>query len=233
MAAVLVTGSAGQVGGAVASRLEAAGRSVTRFDLTGGRDLRDADAVLAATTGCDAVVHAGAIPHDTAGTPEEIVATNVLGTWHVLTAAEQAGVERVVYLSSGQVFGCAEGEGVPDYLPIDDEHPRRAARPYGMSKCLAEDMCRRWSARTGVPTVVFRPVLILNDRTLVTVDRGGIELDAFVHVDDVAAAIELGLTMAVPNHVRAILCGPGRFDTSVAERTLGWRATRSWPTGPA
>jgi hypothetical protein len=48
------------------------------------------------------------------------MAVNVLGTWHVLLAAEAAGAGRVVYFSSGQVFGIAEGERLPDYFPVDD-----------------------------------------------------------------------------------------------------------------
>lgn len=57
---------------------------------------------------------AAALAHDTAGRPEDIMAVNVLGTWHVLLAAEEAGAGRVVYFSSGQVFGLAEGERLPD-----------------------------------------------------------------------------------------------------------------------
>ena len=108
-------------------------------------------------TGCAAVVHAGALAHDSAGSPEDIMAVNVLGTWHVLLAAEAAGAGRVVYFSSVQVFGLAEGERLPDYFPVDDAHPRRAMRPYGLSKCLAEDMCAGFTARTGIPTVALRP----------------------------------------------------------------------------
>ena len=102
---VLLTGSSGGVGRAVAPVLQAAGRSVRPSDLTEGLDLRDVEAVLAAAQDCDEVVHAGAIAHDSAGTPGDIVATNVLGTWHVLLAAELVGVSRVVYFSSAQVFG--------------------------------------------------------------------------------------------------------------------------------
>jgi nucleoside-diphosphate-sugar epimerase len=111
MPRVLLTGSSGGVGRAIQPLLEQAGWSVRPFDLAEGQDLRDLDAVLEATHGCAAVVHAGAIAHDSAGTPAEIVATNVLGTWHVLLAAEEAGASRVVYFSSAQVFGFAEGEG--------------------------------------------------------------------------------------------------------------------------
>jgi len=69
------------------------------------------------------------------------MAVNVLGTWHVLLAAEAAGAGRVIVFSSAQVFGIAEGERLPGYFPVDDAHPRRAARPYGLSKRLAEDLC--------------------------------------------------------------------------------------------
>ena len=48
--------------------------------------------------------------------------------------------------SSAQVFGFAEGEGVPEYLPVDDDHPLRASRPYGLSKRLGEEMCAAWTS---------------------------------------------------------------------------------------
>src|SRR5947207_12297634 len=86
--AVLLTGAAGRVGRAATPRLEEEGWDVRPFDLPTGGDLRDEAAVFDAAEGCDAIVHAGAIAHDDGGTPAEIVATNVLGTWHVLLAAE-------------------------------------------------------------------------------------------------------------------------------------------------
>jgi len=233
MQRVLVTGSRGQVGRAATERLEAAGWSVRGFDLAEGDDLRDAASVHGAARGCDAIVHAGAIAHDSAGTPDEIIATNVLGTWHVLSSGERHGVGRVVYLSSAQVFGFADGEGTPEYLPVDGQHPLRASRPYGMSKRLAEEMCEIWTARTGVTTVVLRPVMILDDDALARVTEEEAEFGAFVHVDDVVGATERALQADIEGHVRMTLCGPGPFDTSSARRILGWRAERSWPARPA
>lgn len=101
------------------------------FDLAEGQDLRDAHAVLDAMEGCHAVVHAGALAHDSAGSPADIVATNVLGTWHVLVAAETHGLARVVYFSSAQVFGCAEGEGTPAYYHSVGRPRRPPIRPPG------------------------------------------------------------------------------------------------------
>ena len=107
---ILVTGHRGQVGGPVSALLVRLGHEVVGFDRVDGDDLLDPAAVRRAAAGCAAVVHAGALAHDTAGTPEDIMAVNVLGTWHVLLAAEAAGAGRVVYFSSGQVFGLAEGD---------------------------------------------------------------------------------------------------------------------------
>jgi dTDP-4-dehydrorhamnose reductase len=95
----------------------------------------------------------GGLAHDTAGSPEQIMAVNVLGTWHVLLAAEAAGATRVIHFSSAQALGIAEGERLPDYFPVDDAHPRRAIRAYGLSKCLAEDLCAGFTARTGTERV--------------------------------------------------------------------------------
>jgi nucleoside-diphosphate-sugar epimerase len=153
----------------------------------------------------------------------------VIGTWHVLLAAEEHAVSRVVVFSSAQVFGFAEGEGEPAYLPVDDQCPVRASRPYGMSKRLVEEMCAAWTARTAIPTVVLRPVMILDDDDLRVLHRNGVELGAFVHVDDVADAVTKALAAPVDCHIRAILCGPGDFDSAVAREALGWQSTRSWP----
>ena len=81
---VLVTGHLGKVGHHVAEDLERTGHRVIGFDIVEGADLLDAAAVNQAAVRCDAIVHLGALAHDTAGTPEQIMAVNVLGTWHVL-----------------------------------------------------------------------------------------------------------------------------------------------------
>lgn len=204
------------MGAPAAAHLRSLGHDIAGFDLADGDDLLDLAAVRRAADGCAAVVHAAAIPHDTAGTPEDIMAVNVLGTWHVLLAAQTAGAGRVVHFSSAQVFGTGDGERRPDYLPLDDAHPRSATRAYGISKCLSEDLCERFTARTGTPTVSLRPVLVLDpgmyrrieERWRADPASEGTpfwEFGAFVDVRDVAAAVELALTVPLAGHHRALL----------------------------
>jgi UDP-glucose 4-epimerase len=222
---VLVTGHLGHVGDPVAGYLARAGHEVVGFDRGAGDELLDLASVRHAAAGCDAIVHLAALAHDTAGTPEQIMAVNVLGTWHVLLAAEADGVRRVIHFSSAQVFGIAEGERLPDYFPVDDAHPRRAMRAYGLSKCLAEDMCAGFTARTGVPTVSLRPVWVWDPDMYRQIEAGWAaaadaewapywEYGAFVDVRDVATAVERSLTAPLEGHHRALLCAADIAATS-------------------
>jgi len=214
---ILVTGQRGHVGAHVAAHLERLGHEVAGYDRRDGDDLLDPAAVRRAADGCAAVVHAGALPHDTAGSPEDIMAINVLGTWHVLLAAEAAGASRVVHFSSGQVFGLADGERQPDYFPVDDAHPRRAMRPYGLSKVLSEDLCAGFTARTGIPTVALRPAWVLDPAMYQPIEAEWRadpasewtptwEYGQFVDVRDVAAAVQLALDVPLAGHHRLLLC---------------------------
>jgi nucleoside-diphosphate-sugar epimerase len=214
---ILVTGQRGKVGAVVAGHLADQGHEIVGFDVADGQDVLDAGAVRWAAAGCTAIVHLAALAHDSAGTPEQIMAVNVLGTWHVLLAAQAAGVSRVVHFSSAQVFGTAEGERLPDYLPLDDAHPRRAGRPYGMSKVLSEDLCGGVTGRSGIATICLRPVAVWQPDSYQRAEMRWQadpasewtpywEFGAFVDVRDVAAAVECSLAAQIDRHVRAVLC---------------------------
>ncbi len=92
------------------------------------------------------------IAHDMSGSPADIGPTNVLGTWHVLLASEAERVSGVIYFSSAQVFGFAEGEGVAEYLPVADLHPLRASRTTACSSG-----CLRTCVSPGQPVPASRP----------------------------------------------------------------------------
>ena len=241
---VLVTGHRGYIGTWVWDELSDCDR--VGFSIEDGDDVRDEASVRKAVAGCDAVVHLAAIAHDSGGTPAEIFATNVIGTLNVLGAAVDTGtVERFVYFSSAQVFGIAEGERRPDYFPIDDDHPLRAARPYGMSKRFGEDLCEAATERTGITTICLRPVAVWTPETYDVIRRKREEdptyewhpfweYGAFVDVRDVATAVRLALTQPVTGHHRLLLCAanisatePTRTMTARLMPEVPWRAGAS------
>jgi nucleoside-diphosphate-sugar epimerase len=89
-------------------------------------------------------------------------------------------------------------------------------RPYGLSKCLAEDLCQAFTARTGIPTVSLRPVAVWEPAQYRQVtQRWGAEprsewepfweYGAFVDVRDVATAVHAALTVAIRGHHRALV----------------------------
>jgi UDP-glucose 4-epimerase len=216
---VLVTGHRGQVGAGVAEHLRGCGHAVHGFDLADGADLLDLAAVKQAAADCAVIVHLAGLAHDSAGSPEQIMAVNVLGTWHVLLAAEAAGVTRVIHFSSVQALGIAEGERLPDYFPIDDQHPRRAMRPYGLSKRLSEDLCEAFTTRTGIATLSLRPVAVWQPESYARVaaqrradpeseSQPFWEYGAFVDIRDVAAAVGRAVEARLSGHHRALLCAP-------------------------
>lgn len=164
---VLVTGSAGHIGREQVRVLQAAGYDLRTTDrvatvrdhawehLPG--DLRDIDFVRRAVQGVDAVVHLGAIPSDRYGSGDEVLTVNVQGTWNVLMACQEAGVERVVFFSSINALGCVGGHRPAAYLPIDDAYPRHPMSPYQLSKHLGEEICRCFSEKHGIVTICLRP----------------------------------------------------------------------------
>lgn len=214
---VLLTGDAGYVGAPVALHLLEEGHEVVGFDVARGQDLLDPAALTDAARSCEVVVHAAALAHDTAGSPEQIFSTNVTGTWNALAAAESAGARVFVHFSSAQVFGIAEGEHPPAYLPVDDDHPRNATRPYGLSKRFGEDLCEAATRRTGMATIAIRPVAVWQESTYERIWNARAtdpsyewspfwEYGAFVDVRDVATAVAAALTLPPGSHHRVTLC---------------------------
>lgn len=210
---ILLTGDLGRIGVAVRCRLERDGHQVVGFDSARGEDVRDLDAIRSAMRGTEAVIHLAGLADDRAGSPEDIMAVNVLGTWHVLLAAQEEAVSRIVYASSGKALGLLERD--PFYLPVDDAHPGLPSRPYGLSKWLSEQLCESFTNETGIPTVCLRPVLVLDDEGWRTLG-GGYELPAgrgrswhlgvFVDLGDVVEAVAAALVRPEAGHVRALLC---------------------------
>ena len=149
---ILVTGGAGFVGLNVVEQLRAAGQDVVVYDLDQpaldvkherGDVTQPIDGLLA-RHGVRRIIHLAAITADArrdARDPRRIAEVNLIGTINVLEAARRHGVERVVYASTGALYGAA---GVGLSHPLDEEKDRPVPESmYGITKYAAERSCLR------------------------------------------------------------------------------------------
>lgn len=165
----LVTGATGFVGGRLAARLRERGDEVVALVRDPARagplrdlgctivqgDLSSRAALASAMDGCDAAFHVAGIYRN--GVPrskrDELYAANVTGTENVLDAAVDAGVARIVYVSSNVAFGDTHGEAVDEtYAPPDG----RYVSLYHETKALAHRAAQERIAR-GAPVVIVQP----------------------------------------------------------------------------
>jgi nucleoside-diphosphate-sugar epimerase len=181
MARVVVTGGSGKAGRAVVRDLVDSGHDVLNVDTVapseaGGRflraDLTDLGSAIEALRGVDSVVHLAAIPAPGLRTVGQTFEINTLSTYNVFSAAAHLGLERVVWASSETVLGLPFGRrharnlldasaapghvDEPDYVPIDEQHPRRPHSSYSLSKVVGEEMAVQFARWSGIPFIGLR-----------------------------------------------------------------------------
>ncbi len=224
---ILVTGNEGMIGSVVEKVLRADGCEVIGFDIVSGHNILNPKQIRSAIQGCDAIVHLAALLGSPEDLPDEIMAVNLLGTWHILSAAAEAKLKRIVFFSSVDVLGIFKGERKPDYLPLDDNHPCYPATPYAVSKRLGEQMCQYFTDSTGISTICLRLPGVFNKETydfIISNRRANPDFEwnpfweygAFLDVRDVAEAARCALHCPNPGHVTLLLCAD---DISSAYRT--------------
>jgi UDP-glucose 4-epimerase len=166
---ILVTGGAGFIGSHLVGRLvrDNVGSLILLDNLHRGRiadlksvwdhvtfvegDVRDRNVLSRVMQDCDLVYHLAA-QSNVLGAVQNLeysFASNVVGTFNVLQAARQAGVQRMVFTSSREVYGD------PQELPVPESAALRPKNAYGASKAAGEMYCKIL-AGPGFETVVLR-----------------------------------------------------------------------------
>jgi UDP-glucose 4-epimerase len=177
---VFVTGAAGFIGSHMVDRLLAAGHSVVGFDnmSTGQRrflagalghpqfsfhqaDLLDRTSLAQAMEGAELVVHFAANADVRFGTehPRKDLDQNTIATWNVLESMREQGSKRIVFSSTGSVYG------EPDIFPTPETCPFPIQTSlYGASKLAAEGLIQAYCEGFGLQGYIFRFVSILGER---------------------------------------------------------------------
>ena len=176
----------------------------------------------------DVIVHFAAESHVTRSesAPERFFHTNVEGTRRVLDAAEQAGTELVVHVSTDEVYGPCTAEPFREQDKLEGEGAATSA--YARSKSLADDLALSRSQRLGV--IVARPtncfgqwqhpekaiprwtVRALRGRSL-PVWGGGGQIRDWMHVEDLCAALDVLIERGAPRAgVQHLAGGPAALE---------------------
>ncbi|MFZ1005331.1 MAG: NAD-dependent epimerase/dehydratase family protein [Candidatus Sulfotelmatobacter sp.] len=177
---VFVTGAAGFIGSNMVDRLLAAGHRVVGFDnLSTGQqrflgnalahpqftfceaDLLDRQSLTEAMRGAELVVHFAANADVRFGTeqPRKDLDQNTIATWNVLEAMRETGCKRIVFSSTGSIYGEPEIFPTPETCPFPVQ-----TSLYGASKLAAEALIQAYCEGFGLQAYIFRFVSILGER---------------------------------------------------------------------
>ncbi|QEP42092.1 NAD-dependent epimerase/dehydratase family protein [Ectothiorhodospiraceae bacterium BW-2] len=228
MANILVTGGCGFIGANLVPMLRNKGHDITILDnfSRGSRDylddhtayaivdadIRDEDAVLKAAQGQDAIIHLAAYGSvvESVDAPEENFSVNAVGTFKVLNAARSAGVDQVIFSSTG---GALIGNATP---PVNEQSVPRPISPYGASKLAGEGYCCAFANaydmsitalrfanvvgpiswhKKGAVTAFFKA--IMNNEPIKIYGDGAATRD-FLYVEDLCRGIIAGLEAKKP-----------------------------------
>ena len=164
---VLVIGGAGYIGSHVVKEMMKKGHEVTVFDNLSsglrenlfkenefiyGNILISEDLDKAFAKGFDAFVHLAAFKAagESMVNPEKYSVNNITGTLNIMNQAVKHGCLKMIFSSSAAVFG------EPEYLPIDEEHPKNPVNYYGFTKLKIEEFMEWYDKIKGLKFAALR-----------------------------------------------------------------------------
>jgi nucleoside-diphosphate-sugar epimerase len=267
MAKTIVTGGAGRLGRYTIKELIAHGKTVTALDIEKpleptcpfvSADLTKIETLREIFAGAEAIVHLARRRFlytengydatsgtwrtvDVAGDAERFN-DNVAMTYNVLATAAAVGVQKIVCGSSLAVYGFyyPTTPDAPDYLPVNEGHPRRPQDPYGLSKVIGETMCETFSRKAPIRIAslrfsgIYAPenARVLAERRKNPVVRGAGALWSYIDVRDAAAACRLALDADFSGHEAFNICASTTImdDPTVELIRRHWHAARDLKT---
>ena len=163
---IAVTGASGLIGShlipllfeegyqlrVLSRRLQKYSNSITQLQ----GDIRSADAVCNLVRGCNTVIHLAGVAHTSLRSQlemDEAFQINVGGTRNVLDAAQKAGVERVLLVSSAHVYADQEG------TDLDEQSPTAGNSFYARTKLMVEQAGLEAANSNRLAVVIVRPCL--------------------------------------------------------------------------
>jgi uronate dehydrogenase len=238
---VLVTGSSGRIGRAVVAELQARGQPVRGFDLVptpGLSDmvtgtLTDPAAVARAMTNVHTLIHLAATPDDD-DFLACIVPNNIIGVHHVLEAAQQAGVKRMILASSGQVVWHDRlRSGQP--LGVDVQPTPRYW--YAAAKMFLEGAGRAFAEKFGMDVIAVRLGWCPRTKEQVAEIRAtDWAQDVYLSPNDAgrffaAAALAPGPFGFKVVYATSLPVHWQRYDLGPTKELCGWEPAERWPQG--
>jgi UDP-glucose 4-epimerase len=162
---VLVTGSSGHLGEALARTLKTSEHEIIGLDLvesgftTHVGSIADRSYVKRCMSGVQVVFHTATLhkPHVGTHTRQDFVDTNITGTLNLLEEAVAAGVGAFIFTSTTSVYGDAlvPPAGAPAAWVTEEVAPL-PKNIYGVTKAAAEDLCQLFHRNQGLPCLVLR-----------------------------------------------------------------------------
>lgn len=236
IAKVVVTGGSGRVGQHVVKKISSS-FNVVNADLHDADcfpsnvdyvnvDVLDIGMVRNALEGADAVIHLAALDFDWQCEPERYIDVNVRGTWHVLQAAQEHGIKKVILCSSISACGLSEmrNNWQPQYLPVDELHENKPVDAYSVSKIVMEQIGKSFADSGSMDVICLRPLAVVLEDTVENYIKFVDDPDRhwlfyYVTAEDVASAFDAALKVQGINFGVFFLSAD---DTSHAEPTLKW-----------